>query len=118
MLMFATACGSNKSEDNATQTGTSATTQATTPIEAPVDKTVPPPAAAGPTITIEGFKFSDLTVPPGAQITVVNNDSAEHSVTSDTAGAFDVEVDGKQTTTFTAPSQPGSYSFYCRYHPN
>jgi hypothetical protein len=35
-----------------------------------------------------------LTVAPGAEIAVVNNDAVEHSVTSDTAGAFDVEVEG------------------------
>ena len=37
-----------------------------------------------------------ITVPPGAQITIKNNDSVEHSVTSDTAGKFDVDVDGKR----------------------
>lgn len=73
---------------------------------------------AATTITIDGFKFSDVTVPPGAQVTVVNNDSAEHSVTSDTAGAFDVEVEGKKQATFTAPSQPGTYPFHCTYHPS
>ena len=77
----------------------------------------PAPAAAA-TITIDGFKFSDVTVPPGAQVTVVNNDSAEHSVTSDTGGAFDVEVEGKKQVTFTAPTQPGTYPFHCTYHPS
>ena len=77
----------------------------------------PAPAAAA-TITIDGFKFTDVTVPPGAQVTVVNNDSAEHSVTADAAGAFNVEVDGKSKVTFTAPTQPGSYPFHCTYHPS
>ena len=77
----------------------------------------PAPATAA-TITIDNFKFSDVTVPPGAQVTVVNNDSAEHSVTSDTGGAFDVEVDGKKQVTFTAPAQPGTYPFHCTYHPS
>jgi plastocyanin len=77
-----------------------------------------PAAAAAATITIDNFKFTDVTVPPGAQVTVVNNDSAEHSVTSDTAGAFDVEVEGKKQVTFTAPTQPGTYPFHCTYHPS
>lgn len=77
-----------------------------------------PTVAAAATITIDGFKYSDVTVAPGAQVAVANNDSAEHSVTSDTPGAFDVEVEGNQQATFTAPSQPGQYPFHCTYHPN
>ena len=72
-----------------------------------------------PTITIENMAFGEpLTVAPGAEIDIVNNDSVEHSVTSDTAGAFDVEVDGKKKGTLTAPSAPGEYPFHCKYHPN
>ena len=59
-----------------------------------------------------------LTVAPGTQINIANNDTAEHSVTSETKGAFDVHVDGGKTKTLTAPSQPGEYPFYCVYHPN
>ena len=77
----------------------------------------PAPAAAA-TITIDSFKFTDVTVPPGAQVTVVNNDSAEHTVTSDAAGTFNVEVEGKRQVTFTAPTQPGTYPFHCTYHPS
>ena len=32
------------------------------------------------------------------------------SVTSDTAGKFDVEVDGKEQKTLTAPTDPGDYA--------
>lgn len=77
-----------------------------------------PAAAAAATITIDSFKFTDVTVPPGAQVTVVNNDSAEHTVTSDVAGTFNVEVEGKRQVTFTAPTQPGMYPFHCTYHPS
>ena len=59
-----------------------------------------------------------LTVAPGAEISIVNNDAAEHSVTSQTAGSFDVHVDGNQKGTLTAPTQPGEYAFYCVYHPS
>ena len=58
-----------------------------------------------------------LTVAPGAEIAIANNDSVEHSVTSDTAGAFDVDVDGKEKGTLTAPSQPGEYPFHCKLSP-
>ena len=76
-------------------------------------------ATAGATITIENMAFGEpLTVAPGAEIALVNNDSVEHSVTSDAAGAFDVDVEGKEKGTLTAPSQPGEYPFHCTYHPN
>jgi plastocyanin len=59
-----------------------------------------------------------LTVGPGTQVNIVNNDSVEHSVTSDTAGAFDQDVEGNKKATMTAPSKPGEYPFHCSYHPN
>jgi plastocyanin len=65
------------------------------------------------------MKFgAPITVPPGAQVTIRNDDSAEHSVTSDTAGQFDVDVEAKQQGTLTAPSSQGEYKFHCTYHPS
>jgi plastocyanin len=76
-------------------------------------------AASGPTITISGMNFGDpVTVSPGAQVAITNEDGVEHSVTSKTAGQFDTEVDANGHKTFTAPTQPGEYPFYCKYHSN
>ncbi|WKG00939.1 cupredoxin domain-containing protein [Mycolicibacterium sp. HK-90] len=73
---------------------------------------------AGPTIAIEGMGFSSLgPVAPGTEITIVNNDEVEHSVTSRTKDLFDVHVDGKEQATLKAPDEPGEYAFYCLYHP-
>jgi plastocyanin len=78
-----------------------------------------PAAGGGPTITISGMAFGDpLTVSPGATITIVNKDTVEHSVTSDPKGPFSTDVDGGEQKTFTAPTQPGTYPFVCKYHPN
>ena len=78
-----------------------------------------PAAPDGATITISGMAFGDpLTVSPGAQVAITNSDGVEHSVTSKTAGQFDTEVDGNEQKTFTAPTQPGEYPFYCKYHSN
>lgn len=75
--------------------------------------------ASAATITIASHSFGEpITVPPGAQVSVTNNDSVEHSVTSDTAGAFDVDIAGNADGSFTAPSKPGSYPFHCTYHPS
>jgi plastocyanin len=77
------------------------------------------PAASGPTITISSMSFGDpITVSPGSQVTIANDDGVEHSVTSKTAGQFDADVDANGQKTFTAPTQPGEYAFYCKYHSN
>ena len=77
-------------------------------------------AAGAPAITIKDFEYgAPLTVAPGAVVTVTNMDSAGHTVTADQGQAFDVDVQGSGgSATFTAPSAPGSYPFYCTYHPN
>lgn len=100
------ACGSS-----GTETGQASTATATGSPGSSV--------AAAATITISGMKFGDpVTVAPGATIEIVNDDTAEHSVTSQTEGQFDTHVDGGASKTFTAPTQPGEYAFYCVYHPN
>ncbi|MDH6194244.1 plastocyanin [Mycobacterium frederiksbergense] len=87
------------------------------PIEA-VSTSPSAPAPTGPVITIEGMGYSaPPTVAPGTQITIVNTDEVEHSVTSRTRGVFDVRVKGKGRATLTAPHEAGEYAFYCVYHP-
>jgi plastocyanin len=79
-----------------------------------------PPATSGPTITIKDFGYSgDLTVKAGAKVTVVNEDSTQHSLTDTDTHKFDTGAIAPNggTATFTAPTQPGSYSFGCMFHP-
>lgn len=97
----ATACGGSSSTSEQSKTGTAATSG---------------PAAAS--ITIAGMAYGQpVTVPPGAQITLKNNDAVEHSVTSDAAGKFSVDVEANEGGTLTAPTEPGQYAFHCKYHP-
>jgi plastocyanin len=109
IVVMGTACGRGGDSTAASQSASTATATAS-----------PGPASASATqIVIDGFRFGDkTTIPAGAQVTVVNKDSAEHTVTSDTAGVFDTEVKGNAQATFTAPSSPGSYAFHCTYHPS
>src|SRR5262245_23665895 len=110
----ATACGGSSNTTQATGTET-ATASPTATAEQPSG----PAAASGATLTIANMSFgAPLTVSPGAQITIKNDDSVEHSVTSDAAGKFNVEVDGKEQGTLTAPTEPGDYAFHCTYHPS
>jgi len=109
---LATACGgSSSSSEN--QSGTATATASGS------EATSAPASASAATITIASMNYGDpVTVPPGAQIAIKNNDSVEHSVTSDTAGKFTVDVDGNEEGTLTAPSEPGEYAFHCKYHPS
>ncbi len=72
-------------------------------------------------VEIKGFAFSpkEITVAPGAKITVTNRDTAGHSMTSDDGKSFDTGILGKdKSATVTAPAKPGSYPFHCTPHPN
>ena len=112
----ATACGgsSNSTEASQTQTAT-----ATSSPSGEATKSSAPEASAAATITIANMSFgAPITVTGGAQVSVKNDDSVEHSVTSDTAGKFDMDVDGKEQGSFTAPTEPGEYAFHCTYHPS
>jgi len=89
------------------------------------DTVAPPPSSSsaassdssGATLTIKGFRYSALQVAPGTTITVKNMDDAAHTVTSDKKGLFSVEnISSGSPKTFTAPTTPGTYTFYCVYH--
>ena len=109
----ATACGESTSTQEATTTTAAATTTQTP------EATSARAAASAATISIANMSFGEpVTVAAGAQVTVINKDSVEHSVTSDTADQFDVEIEGNEQGTFAAPSQPGEYAFHCTYHPS
>jgi plastocyanin len=74
-------------------------------------------ALATPTITISMFAFSTPTrARAGATVKVVNKDAVAHTVTSDTAGLFDVSVPAKSTVKFHAPATPGKYKYHCTIH--
>ena len=82
IAVIVTACGGSSSTYETTENATSS---------AQAVNENSPSTTAGATITIANMAFGEpITVAPGAEIAVVNTDSVEHSVTSETAGAFDV----------------------------
>jgi plastocyanin len=112
VAVLVTACGGSSSKNDSTNTATATSSESATSKNSPT-------ATAGATITIENMAFGKpVTVAPGAEVRIVNNDTVEHSVTSDTAGVFDQDVDGEQKATLIAPKQAGEYPFHCSYHPN
>ena len=113
---FATACGGSSTSTPEKETGTATATAS--PTEG-AGASSAPAAAGAATMTIASMNFgAPITVPPGAQITIKNDDSVEHSVTSDTADKFSVDVDGNEQGTLTVPTEPGEYAFHCKYHPS
>ena len=91
--------------------------------------------ATGTTITMETtqaaplvFEPADVTVPAGASVTVnyMNNSNLPHNVNffngpdNNSPSLAKTEVgtgpNNPQTVTFTAPSQPGDYFFWCDVH--
>jgi len=114
LAVAVTACGSESNYN--TSEGDSGTATATA---SPETTTSTAAEATGPTITMANMSFGEpITVAPGATVTIKNDDSAEHSVTSQTEGKFDVHVDAGEQGTLTAPTEPGKYAFYCVYHPS
>lgn len=78
------------------------------------------PAVTEASVEIKNFAFNPatITVKPGAKITVTNQDSVGHTLTSDDGKSFDtgVLVQGKSAVV-TAPATAGSYPFHCTPHP-
>ncbi len=90
-----------------------------TPAPSPAPNPAPAAAPASAAIQISGFAFGQpITVAPGAAIEVANQDGAAHTLTS-VDGAFDTgNLGGGQQTGLTAPTEPGSYAFFCVIHPS
>lgn len=102
-------------------TGSAASAMSATSATSMPEMVMPSAQAASETgeIVVSEFRFAvPATVSPGQQIIVRNEDTVEHSVSADSSGAFDVDVDGGETVTLTAPSTSGVYAFHCEYHPN
>jgi plastocyanin len=108
------ACGDDETPDEgATEADTAV--DATGPADAGGDA-----ATDGASITLADFTYdpTELTTDPGAEVTLVNEDATTHTATS-TDGGFDSgDIPGGEDGTFTAPEEPGEYSFFCDFHPS
>ncbi|MGW3935182.1 cupredoxin domain-containing protein [Streptomyces sp. NBC_00024] len=110
VLLLATACADGDDEP-----------APTSPSPASPTRSSPSATAGAVRITMKDFAFSpaNLEVRPGEKITVVNEDSAAHTVTATEGDAFDTgSIAGGKSGTFTTPTKAGEYAFVCTFHPN
>jgi len=62
------------------------------------------------------FSPMRASVAPGSTVRVTNKDSVTHTLTA-SGGQFDTgDIGTGQTTTFTAPMKPGTYTYICNIH--
>jgi plastocyanin len=107
------ACGSSGSSSSSGTTSSSPPSSSSSAASSSSEA-----SSTASTITIKSFSFTTPdSVSPGATITVDNKDGTDHTVTSDTGNAFD-DAASPGTSTFTAPTKPGSYPFHCTIHPS
>jgi len=101
LTLAVTACGDDDDEDDAS-----------------VDVTSPAESGdADATMDVADFSFSDVTVPAGGTLEVVNSSGGSHTVTADD-GAFDEPLGVDDTIELTVPAEPGEYPFHCEIHPD
>jgi plastocyanin len=72
------------------------------------------------TVTIKDFKFSpdSITIEHGEKITFRNADSATHTATSDTAGAFDTGNIAAGSDAVVTFATAGTFTYHCAIHSN
>ena len=117
-LAVLTACGGGADDPGAAVdpgygagVGTSSADATTTPTTSETE------AESELVIVISDFDYElPDVVPPGAAITIRNEDGVGHTVTADD-GTFDVVVGPGEEATLTAPDQPGEFPFHCTPHP-
>ena len=108
-----TACGGGDEPEDQSSADAGTAVEVTEPDDAGGDA-----ATDGASITIADFTYepTELTVDPGAEVTLVNEDGTDHTATS-TEGGFDSgDILGGEQGTLTAPEEPGEYPFFCDFH--
>ncbi|MFA5889201.1 MAG: cupredoxin family copper-binding protein [Candidatus Paceibacterota bacterium] len=105
-----------KTSSNDTLTNT---TQTYTPPTTPVSKKFTTAVPSNITINIKNFSFNPeaLTIKVGTKVTWVNNDSAPHTITSDSGNLLNSEtISPGQSFSFTF-SNLGTTGYHCSVHP-
>jgi plastocyanin len=82
------------------------------------DESVSAAPAGGNAIVIKNFAFGPptLTAAPGAKIVITNADQTTHTLTASNKSFNSGEIAGGAKATITAPTKPGTYSYFCNIH--
>lgn len=75
-------------------------------------------SGSGDAVEISDFKYDppDLSVSTGSKVTFTNEDTAMHTATSDTEGAFDTDDLAQGDSATVTLDKPGTFTYYCRFH--
>jgi len=115
------ACGDDDDDADVASDDTSATTDTTagdTATGGDYGGGTDGDASGDDAVVAKDFTFTALTASGGSEVTFKNEDSAPHTMTADD-GAFDSgRVEGGESGTVTAPTEPGDYAFHCEIHPD
>lgn len=116
---YALTRGSDQTTEDATTNTTEQTDQASTATEQPTADTESGNTLRT-TVAIENFAYSPatITVKKGTTITWTNNDSVEHTVTSDEGTLMNSEMLAKGSSYSVAFNETGTYAYHCQPHPN
>ena len=81
--------------------------------------TTSPTGTAGPAVHMAGLAFAPdvLTVAKGAEVQLVNDDTAPHTVTADAAGGVDSGTLAPGSGTFRLTVDQG-FAYHCAIHPS
>ena len=73
----------------------------------------------GAVVGIHGSAYdpASVTVDKGDHVHFENHDSFKHSITADTGGAFDADVEGGAEANVEFPNA-GTFAYHCKYHPS
>ncbi|MFF2080068.1 cupredoxin domain-containing protein [Kitasatospora sp. NPDC058162] len=88
--------------------------QSTTPVASPAQS-----STGALQVTIKNFAFSPatLTVGPGQQVTVMNQDTVAHTLTASDKSFDTGPIQPGASATFTTPQQTGDHPYICTIHP-
>ena len=123
LMLAVSACAttSSSSAPAATQSAAESTAATSSAAESAGEST-----AEGPSLTItstSSFGATEVTVPAGETLTVINNSSAPHTFTEGENGnaAADARVDEQIAVGASVPvsfPEPGDYNVTCLFHPS
>ncbi|MGI8945275.1 MAG: cupredoxin domain-containing protein [Thermoleophilaceae bacterium] len=70
-------------------------------------------------VEIKDFKYIPpaIEVKAGTKVTFVNDDTANHTATSSTAGAFDTDRIERGKSKSVTLDEAGEFAYICAYHP-